>query len=161
MASGKAWPIGIVVALALFVAGNVAVIRVATAPDALAHDPEYYKHAVNFDAEMAVAARQARLGWQVAVTGRAATPTSPLTLTVTDSTGAPVTGATVRVRAFHYAHANTVVEATAAPATGAYVAQVPITQPGRWQVYVSVRRGTQHLALDRRVEIPASGVATR
>lgn len=161
MSSGKHWPIGIVVALLLFVAGNAVVIRLAVAPDAVAHDPQYYQRAMNFDAEQAVRARQARLGWRVEAQAEASAPASRLRISVTDAQGAPVSGATVRVSAFHLAHANTIVEARAEARGDAYEASVPISTAGRWQVAIDVRRGVEHVQVDRRLEVPRATVATR
>lgn len=154
---GAGWPIGIVVVLAGFVVGNVAVMRIADQPAALAHDRDYYRRAVNFDAERAMAARNARRGWQVAVVAPAATAAGALHIRLSDAAGRPLEGATVRASAFHLAHADD-VRATAGPAApgadpGAYDARIALDRPGRWDVTLDVWREQEHLVVTRRLEV--------
>lgn len=160
--SSNRWPIGIVVALLCFVAGNIAVMRVAASPDALAHDEQYYRHAVNWDAEQAVAARGARLGWTVDV--RASIPATGdgrVVVHIADRSGAPVTGATVRVRGFHLAHANTIANGSAAAVGTNYETTLPLRAPGLWQLELEIWRQTDRLMLTRRVDVAAPATASR
>jgi hypothetical protein len=156
------WPIGIAATLLCFVAGNIAVMRVASSPDALAHDEEYYRHAVNWDAEQAVAARGARLGWTVDV--RATIPPGSdgrIVVHITDRAGQPVTGATVRLSGFHLAHANSIGTAAATAVGSAYEATLPIRAPGRWQLDLEIWRQTDRLMLTRRLDVAGPATAAR
>ncbi|MDX2182826.1 MAG: FixH family protein [Gemmatimonadaceae bacterium] len=156
------WPIGIVVALLCFVAGNIAVMRVASAPDALAHDEQYYRHAVNWDAEQAVAARGARLGWTVDVRATLVPDRDGrVVVQIADRNGQPVTGATVRVRGFHLAHANTVASASAPAVGSAYEATLALRAPGLWQLELEIWRQTDRLVLTRRLDVAAAATAAR
>lgn len=155
LAPGTAWPIGVTTVLAAFVAANLAVMRVADQPAALAHDPDYYRRAVNFDAERAVAARGARLGWRVTLDAPPAGAACAVRATLADHAGAPLDSAVVRVSAFHLAHADDIRAAAAAPTrdAGAYVAALALDRPGRWEVTVDVWRAREHLVVTRRLEV--------
>lgn len=159
-ATGAAWPIGIAATLAVFVLANLAVMRIADQPAALAHDRDYYRRAVNFDAERAVEARSARLGWRVALDAPPADAAGTLRATIADAAGRPLDGAVVRVSAFHLAHADDVRAApasasAAANAAGAYEAPLALDRPGRWEVTVDVRHAREHLVVTRRLEVRA------
>lgn len=155
LALGAAWPIGVTSVLVAFVIANLAIMRIADQPAALAHDPDYYRRAVNFDAERAVAARGARLGWQVALAVPSAGAAGTVRATLADHEGRPLDGAVVRVAAYHLAHADDVRTATAAAVgeAGGYVAPLALDRPGRWEITLDVWRAREHLVVTRRVEV--------
>lgn len=161
MDAGTRWKAGVVGSLAGVVGLYVVLIRIAADPAALAHDERYYQHAINHDAERAIAQRNARLGWRVALAATPVVAPGPgvFTATVTDAAGAPVTGATVRLTAFHLAHANVVTTAQASPGAGGYVAKVEALRPGLWEVEVEVYRGTDHLRTTGRVDVGRTAMA--
>jgi nitrogen fixation protein FixH len=150
------------VTLVAFVCGNIAVMRVAASPDALAHDEQYYRRAVNWDADQAVAARGARLGWTVVLDARLQpVGKSTVAVRITDRDGQPVNRATVRVRGYHLAHANTEAAATAVAQGDHYAAELGLRDPGLWQLHVEIWRGTDRLMLERRLDVRAAETAAR
>lgn len=165
MDAGTRWKAGVVGALVFVVGLYVVLIRVAADPAALAYDERYYQHAINHDAEQAIAQRNARLGWQVALEASPLDVPGPGTITarVTDAAGAPLTGATVRMTAFHLAHAHEIstVRAAAGAAGAGYVAAVERLRPGLWEVEVEVYRGTDHLRTTTRLDVGRRTVASR
>lgn len=163
MNAGTRWQVGVVGALVGVVGLYAVLIRVAADPAALAHDERYYQHAVNYDAEQAIAQRTARLGWRIALEATPLAGPGPgaITARVTDATGAPVSGATVRVTAFHLAHADVITEARATADRDAYVARIDPMRPGLWEVEVEVYRGTDHLRAAQRVDVGRVAVAAR
>lgn len=170
MDAGTRWKAGVVGALVFVVGLYVVLIRVAADPAALAYDERYYQHAINHDAEQAIAQRNARLGWQVALEASPLDVPGPGTITarVTDAAGAPLTGATVRMTAFHLAHAHEVStvratggDASGGDATAGYVAAVERLRPGLWEVEVEVYRGTDHLRTTARLDVGRRTVASR
>lgn len=163
MDAGTRWKAGVIASLAGVVGLYVVLIRVAADPAALAHDERYYQHAMNYDAEQAMQQRSARLGWQVRVS-----PTPPgapdprgFTARVLDRDGTPITGATVRMTAYHLAHADDIASVHAQPSADGYAASLTGMRPGLWDVEVEVYRGTDHVRLVQRVDVPRVAVASR
>ena len=68
MNAAHRWPVGLGLVLALTIAGNVVVYRLATRRDARAIEPDYYRKAVAWDSTQAVAARSRALGWRLEAT---------------------------------------------------------------------------------------------
>jgi nitrogen fixation protein FixH len=163
MDAGTRWKAGVIGSLTGVVALYVVLIRVAADPAALAHDERYYQHAINYDAEQAMSARAERLGWQVVVSASPSASAAPgrFVARVTDRAGTPLAGATVRMTAFHLAHANDVSSLHAVADGDSYAATVEGLRPGLWDVEVEVYRGTDHLRLTQRVDVPRAAVALR
>lgn len=163
MDAGTRWQIGVVGSLVGVVGLYVVLIRVAADPAALAHDERYYQHAINYDAEQAMSARSERLGWTIAVSASPSAAEVPgrFVARVTDRTGAPLGGATVRMTAFHLAHADDVSSLHAVADGDTYAATLPGMRPGLWDVDIEVYRGTDHLRITQRVDVPRVAVAVR
>jgi nitrogen fixation protein FixH len=163
MDAGTRWKAGVIASLAGVVGLYVVLIRVAADPAALAHDERYYQHAINHDAEQAMQQRAERLGWQVQVSSTPPASPAPqgFTARVLDRAGSPVTGATVRFTAYHLAHANDVSALHASPSADGYTATLAGMRPGLWDVEVEVYRGTDHLRVTQRVDVPRATVASR
>lgn len=155
MKRGTWWPIGISVVLATTVAANIWVAKIASDDPSFAIEPDYYQKAIAFDSTLAQDRANVRLGWRltpdlgvVPGTGKAR-----LSATLTDSAGAPITGAVVKVAALPVARANEVHEATlAALGAGEYSAQLDSGRQGQWELRFDVRAGSVHFTDVARVE---------
>jgi nitrogen fixation protein FixH len=155
MKRGAWWPIGITTVLATTVAANIWVMRIASDDPSFAIEPDYYRKAVAWDSTLAQARENAVLGWRltpeigiVAVTGKAR-----ISAVLTDSTGAPISGAVVKVSALPVARANEVHEVTlAAGGAGEYAATLDSRREGQWELRFDVRAGSTHFTEVARVE---------
>lgn len=157
MKRGMWWPIGVAAVLSLTVGANFWVLAVANDDPSFAIEPDYYQKALKWDDEMAQQQRNATLKWQL-------TPAlSPfdrkgavLTVRLTDSTGAALTGAKVTVAALANARANAVLDATLAPgARDGYAVVLPINRAGEWELRFEAVRGAERFTAVRRVEATA------
>src|SRR5512139_3865953 len=144
MKRGTAWPIAVAGILGLTVGANIWLIRVATSDPSFAVEENYYQRGVHWDDELAQRARNAALGWTLNASvspiesGRGA----DLRVALSDSVVAPISGASIVVRALHVARAGQPVEVTLAPgAPGEYEARVPIERAGLWELRIDVHRG--------------------
>lgn len=155
MKRGAWWPIGITTVLATTVAANIWVMRVASDDPSFAIEPDYYRKAVAWDSTLAQARQDSILGWRLTPQLQvvAATGKTTLSATLTDSTGAPISGAVVKVSALPVARANEVHEVTlAAAGAGEYAAQLDSGREGRWELRFDVRAGATHFTEVARVE---------
>jgi nitrogen fixation protein FixH len=148
--------------LAATVAGNLWVMRIASADPSFAIEPDYYRKAVNWDSTMAQERVNQALGWRLIPTlrGFGSSDGADLHVTVVDAQRRPIAGATVRVSAFAVARSNDVVNALLAPDDAGYRARLRIAHGGAWELRFDVRRGTDHMVVTRRVEaVAGEGVA--
>jgi nitrogen fixation protein FixH len=156
LAKGMGWPIGMGAVLALTVAANIVVYRVANDDPAFAIEPDYYRKAVAWDSTLARRAESAALGWQVSPALSAAGDALTLTTTVVDAAGAPLPGAAVTAEAFAIArsqHPETVTLREIAP--GRYAATLRPGRAGVWEVRTQVTRDGQRFAAVTRVDLTA------
>ena len=160
MRSGIGWPIGVAVVLALTVGANIWVAFIAGDDPSFAIEQDYYRKAVTWDSTLAQQRVNERLGWHLIPTlgavGRGTT--TPLTVRLVDSTGMPISDATVHVSAFFNARANTVVEAALTPDASGYEARLPIAHAGAWELRFEVRRGDQRFTAVSRVDAVSGGL---
>ena len=156
MKRGSGWPIGITAVLATTVAANIWVAAIASDDPSFAIEQDYYKKAITWDSTLAQARTNAVLGWRLTPTlgpigtdGRAR-----LQATLTDSTGAPITDARVRVSALQLSRANDVHQATlvASATGGVYESDMPARLPGQWELRFDVTAGSSHFTDVVRVE---------
>ena len=155
MKRGMGWPIGVSLILATTVAANIWVARIANDDPSFAIEENYYQKAVNFDSTLAQERTNVRLGWRLTPTlGPLSTPGGPrLDATLTDSAGAPISGASILVSALQVSRANQVHEVTlAAAAPGEYGATLDARLPGQWELRFDVRAGDTHFTDVVRVE---------
>lgn len=160
MKRGLQWPIGIALVLILSAGSNIWVALIAAHDEAFAVEPDYYQKAVHFDDEMALRAGSAKLGWRVIPTLALGVPgqSGSLDATVTDSSGTPITGATVQVLAMHNARASHQLTATLRDAgEGRYRAPLDAVRPGEWELRFLVTRGTDRFAVRERVDAAPPG----
>jgi len=155
MKRGAWWPIGITTVLATTVAANIWVMRIASDDPSFAIEPDYYRKAIAWDSTLAQARQDSILGWRLTPTLQvvAATGKARLSATLTDSTGAPISGAVVKVAALPVARANEVHEVTlVAAGAGEYTAQLDSRRQGQWELRFDVRAGSTHFTDVARVE---------
>lgn len=151
------WPLAITAVLTVFVAVNVALFRVAGDDPSFAVEPDYYARAVNWDSTMAQARRNHTLGWRLAPSlGPVSNASAVLRVSLTDSTGNPIEGATVRVAALFNARASAVIHSTLAHDGGEYVARLPMRHAGLWELRFDVTRGGQHFTATSRLDAVAA-----
>ena len=155
MKRGTWWPIAVTTVLATTVAANIWVMRVASDDPSFAIEPDYYRKAIEWDSTLAQARQDSILGWRLTPELRviAATGKTRLSATLTDSTGAPISGAVVRVSALPVARANEVHELTLASAgAGEYSAQLDSRREGQWELRFDVQAGSTRFTEVARVE---------
>lgn len=149
------WPIGVVVVLALTVAANIWVAVRANDDPSVSIESDYYQKAVRFDAEQALRRRSERLGWRLTLDAtRVTADEATLTATLVDSTGAPVHGAVLRLTARAVARGNDVLTATAHEVGDRYLATLPVTRLGLWDVDVEAVRGSERFVITQRLDLP-------
>jgi hypothetical protein len=154
------WPIAIVAILTLTVGANFWIYSVANDDQGIAIEPDYYQKAVAWDSAMAQARANRALGWRVTPSLAAFTQRdgADLRVTLTDSTGAAIAGATVKVSAFYNARAGEVSDTTLVAGGGAYEARLPVHHVGLWELRFDVTRGSLHFTSTSRIEaVPAAG----
>jgi hypothetical protein len=156
---GIGWPIGIVAVLGLTVGANIWVAVVAGDDPSFAVEQDYYNKAVTWDSTLAQQRANERLGWRLvpALGAVSRGVTTPLSVRLVDSTGAPISDATVRVSAFYNARAGTVIEATMTRDTLGYETRLPISHTGAWELRFDVRRGAERFTAVSRVDASPSG----
>lgn len=143
---GRLWP-WMLGGLLLFGVGvNVGFLVVATGDPSFAVEEDYYGRALRWDETTREAARNAELGWRIEVRPAPSSKGpgwTDLTLSVLDRAGAPVTGGSVSVEAFHHARSGQRLRADFAPSGDAYAASLPMRRAGLWELRVRVERGVE------------------
>jgi len=160
MKKGSWWPVAIIAILTLTVGANFWIYAVANDDQGIAIEPDYYQKAVAWDSSMAQARENRALGWRVTPSLAAFTERdgAGLRVTLTDSAGAAIPDATVKVTAFYNARAGDVSDTTLVPGRGAYEGRLPVHHGGVWELRFDVRRGAVHFTATSRVEaVPAAG----
>ena len=143
MRAAKLWPVAIVGMLAVNVLATGVLMWAANDDEANAVEPDYYRKAMAWDSTVAARRRGVELGWRLdaslgAIGGDG---TGVVSVTLADSTGAPLDGAAVTLEAIHNAHARHPVRATLAPAgAGRYEARVPLRWAGLWELRLEIAR---------------------
>ena len=152
------WPIGIATILLTTVAVNFALMYVAGDDPSFAIEPNYYAKAVAWDSTMAQSARNEHLGWRVvpALAPFSTNGGAVLSVSVFDSTGAPIDDATVKVAALYNGRANVVLESTLRHADSAYRGSLPVTHRGQWELRFDVTRGSDRFTSTARIEAAES-----
>lgn len=158
MKRGSWWPVAIVSILTITVGANFWIYAVANDDQGIAIEPDYYQKAVAWDSTMAQARENQALGWHVTPSLAAFTPRdgADLRITLTDSAGAPIPDATVKVAAFYNARAGDVTDTTLVAGGGGYEARLPVHHVGVWELRFDVRRGAVHFTSTSRVEAVAA-----
>ena len=155
MKRGAWWPIGITAVLATTVGANIWVMVIAGGDPSFAVEPDYYRKAIAWDTTMAQAQRNAVLGWHLTSTMGpiASDGYSLVTARLTDSAGAGIPNAVVRLAALPIARAKDVREATLVPdGSGAYVVRLDARRPGQWELRFDAVVGSERFTQVARVE---------
>ncbi len=160
MKPGAGWPIGIAIVLAATVVGNLVMMRVAGDDPSMAIEPDYYRKAVGFDSTMAAERRSNALGWHAISTLDSVVVGTPTMVRVqlSDSTGAMIGDATVKIVALFNARANEVQALTLERMpNGTYRGSLAVHYPGEWEVRVTAMRGdAQFVSTSRVIAVGAS-----
>jgi nitrogen fixation protein FixH len=159
----KLWPAAVIAVLAITVIANAWLFYAAHDQDAAVVEPDYYRKAVAYDTTLAERHASDALGWHVEVALGTPSPAGRATMGVrlTDSAGAPVTGARVRVKATHNrdaAHEVTGELAAVDSLPGTYAAELWMQRFGLWQLDVEAERGAEHFVTTLRCETGARAV---
>jgi nitrogen fixation protein FixH len=141
------WP-GIVIGmLTVHTLSGLIVVFIATSDPSHAVVPNYHEKAVAWDEQRAQQRAGEALGWTTQIEVALAADTlgqRTVRASIRDADGKPLTGASVTVKAYHHARANTIIEAQlkeAAP--GQYIATMDLRRPGLWAFGVETSRGDE------------------
>lgn len=154
MKQGMGWPIGVTTILALTVAANIVVMRIANDDPSFSVEPDYYRKAVHFDSTMAQQRANLALGWgfDTAIDSIGDGKHTRVSVALRDASAAPLPGAHVAVMARFNARANDTLTAVLEEQTpGTYAATLPIAHPGEWEVRIDATQGSQRFSASSRV----------
>ena len=152
---GTAWPLAVITILGLTVAANIWLIRVASSDPSFAVEENYYQRGIHWDDELAQQAHNRALGWRLeaSLSPIEAGHGAALRVALADSAIAPITDASVVVKAMHVARAGAPVEVTLTPrGRGEYEAVVPIERAGLWELHIDVHRGGERFTATERLD---------
>ena len=165
MKKGAVWPYLIAGALAFHVVVSLIVVFIATSDPSYAVEEDYYQKAIDWDLKRAQDRTNESLGWlfEFEVTPPERPGDQPqLEVTLADAEGAPMTGATVAVEAFHNSSSGDILRAVLSPTgePGLYRANLPMQHNGRWELRFTIDQGdreftsneTRHLFVEGRWE---------
>jgi len=162
MKRGLGWPIGVAIILALTVGANIWVAVIANDDPSFSIENDYYRKAVGWDSTMEQMRENARLAWHVESAFDEFTAKDGATLHVklSDASGTPIRGATVRVAALYNARAGQILQGSMSADTPAtYALHLPVTHPGEWEVRLDIHRGSDRYTSSVRLEaVAADGV---
>jgi len=157
MKRGMWWPIGLAGVLAATVAANIWVAVIANDDPSFAIEPDYYRKAVQWDTTLAQDRHNVSLGWRLTPAMSAIAPdgTSLLSAQFTDSTGAAISGAVIRVAALAVARASDVHDMTLTPQAGAgdYAVRFDARRAGEWELRFDAKLGAEHFTQMSRVRV--------
>jgi hypothetical protein len=154
MNKGWYWPWIVIALLVATAAGQGVILYAATHDRAMAIEPDYYRKAVAWDAQMALDSAGRRLGWTAAAAiGAVDESGADVTVRLADSAGAPLPRARLRVTAIHNLDGARHVEGTLVErADGSYAARLPLHRAGLWEVRVDALRGRDHFTTSLRTD---------
>ncbi|HEU4734764.1 MAG TPA: FixH family protein [Kofleriaceae bacterium] len=150
MTPRRSWLLAIAGLLAANVIAMV-VLAVAANDGATQVIPAYYDKAAHYDDELDRAEASRRLGWHAEVS----IANGAIDVVMSDASGAPVDGATVRVTGYQRAHAAEALDlALPASQPGGHYRGPVGSRPGWHDLTVSAERGgaryLQHVAIEAR-----------
>lgn len=154
------WPLLIVGLLCISIGASLFTVFAARSDGGAQIVDDYYQKAVHWDATAAARAASEALGWTTTMEVHPLSQSGlrVLDVTITDSTGAPVSDlrGTVTLYRPHRTGAVATIPLTAAPdAPGRYRQQVPLVDPGLWDIQVTaVGEGTPPYRTRLRHEVP-------
>jgi len=157
MKRGIGWPIAVTAILGATVAANIWVAVIANDDPSFAVEHDYYRKAVQWDSTMMQARENERLGWRIEPKFGpvGARDGSTLSVTLTDSTRAPIRDAKIDVTAFFNARADSVFHAELRDSGSTYDAKLPIRHIGAWELRFDVHRGRERFTNTARIDAVA------
>lgn len=130
----------------------VTAITLGTGDPSFAVVPEYYQKAVDYDEHKARLAESAALGWLVEIdAGDTLDPAGErdVHFRLRDRNGRAITGASVRVSAYHNARAAEPIDFACVEALpGQYVAKARLLREGFWRFAIEVECGDERFVTD-------------
>ena len=152
------WPVAVVGVLAVTVGANLWLLVLSREPNAAVVEPDYYHKAVAWDSTMAERSRSDGLRWTLDATlGAAGRDGGSVTARLADSTGAPLTGARVRLEAVtNLDAAHHVVADLPETAPGLYAGHAGLTRPGLWELRFTATRGGERFLATLRRDAPGA-----
>jgi len=166
--SCRFWPILIVGFLTANAVGVGILIFAASSDPSHQVEPNYYAKALAWNAYMAQVRKNHRLGWSQEVSLlRTDSKGAIVHSRLRDRSGAPLSGASIQLQAFHKARAGQVWRLVLKEqAPGSYQAPIPAARSGIWELRFVIDRDGQHFTqrLDRELSASSrrpSGVALR
>jgi len=150
--------------LAMSVVAQGVLVYVATRPDAPRPIQSYYQRSLEWDADAAVAAASAQLGWSVRYGVPTDTPHAPgmprpVDVIVASGDGQPVRGLAGRLLAIRPAdsrlsQSGTLTEIPHLP--GTYRTLIRLDEPGAWELRLVVGKGASRFVHGERVTLAAT-----
>lgn len=155
------WP-GFVIGLLGMSATMITITVIAAVGDpSFAVEADYHERALRWDDHVEQQRVNAELGWHVAVElGTMPQSGDPaMIVRLTDSSGAPIVGASIEGTCFHYAAANKVQALGFVPADepGAYAAPALLIRAGLWQLRLRVESGGRVFTDRQTLELGRTG----
>lgn len=142
--------------------GTGSLIIAALGDRSFAVEPNYYEKSLGWNDIAAQRGRNQLLGWNVTVSCSASSSGAarvPILVSVTDSAGTPLAGASVTGEAFPNARASarTQLAFDSAEGAGQFAATVPVVVPGSIHLRLRVTRGVDQFTteLDFHPAVPA------
>ncbi|MCA9304704.1 MAG: FixH family protein [Phycisphaerales bacterium] len=157
LASGKHWPIMLVVLFVTQASIVIGTAIVASGPGAKPIDAGYYAKSLDWDSEHAERLRADELGWTITTEISEPVGVPPqrvVRVRLLDREGAPVEHAVIRMKCYHRAYSTDAAELVLVPTTdGAYEASVVVRNMGLWDFHFVVRANGEDAVIHELVEI--------
>jgi len=155
------WPAGLTLILAITVAANIWVMRIASDDPSFAIEPNYYARAVQWDSTMAQEQRNRALAWHIAPALSAFTRDgAELRVSLTDSAGTAIRGARMRVSALYVGRASQVVHTALVEHAADYSVTLPVRHAGAWELRFDVELGGERFTATHRLDAQPAGRGT-
>lgn len=139
--------------------GTGSLIVAALGDRSFAIEPNYYEKSLGWNNIAAQRSKNKTLGWNVRVSCSASSSGAahaPILVSVTDSAGTPLAGASVTGEAFPNARASarTQLDFSVAERAGQFAATVPVIVPGSIHLRFRVTRGTDQFTTELDLNLP-------
>jgi nitrogen fixation protein FixH len=153
------WPWVPALLLVSLLGTQLVVLSSALDDPAFATEPDYYRKALDWDAQQARQRQSQALGWTAHATGAGAGHGErALSVSIADAQGAALSGAAVRAVAYSNARAARARELTFREVSpGVYRAELGAARPGIWELRLSATRGADRFEATLRVELDDAG----
>jgi nitrogen fixation protein FixH len=153
------WPWVPALLLVSLLGTQLAVLSSVLDDPGFASEPDYYRKALHWDTQQARARESQALGWVARASVVGATPAArAVSVSITDASGAAVSGAAVRATAFPNTRAGQARELSFREVSpGMYRAELGAARPGIWELRCSATRGQARFESTLRFELEASG----